>query len=290
MAVDLLFLNGSLINEADLDHQIIDFQDRAFHYGDGVFETLRIHNGDIPTWHFHQQRLRQAQKTLKLPLDNFLTAWPSFVTNHLAEIKQGCAKLVISRGVGPRGYKIPDQAELNWWLKITDLPVNSSNLQQKKYRLTVCEHILSRQPALAGLKHLNRLDQVIARSEWQQDAFDEGIMLNLDGHVVAGTMSNIFWLKDGRLFTPDISQEGIDGCVRRWLLQYQVDKNFAFKIEKYANVEQLLSADAVFISNSLIGIQLVAEIAGQPIASVAHGRVQRLAEEFNRFYLLDKSQ
>jgi 4-amino-4-deoxychorismate lyase len=285
MVVDLLFLNGSLMNEADLDHQIIDFQDRAFHYGDGIFETLRIHNGVIPTWEFHQQRLRQGQKVLKLPLDNFLADWPDFVATNLTGIKRACAKLVISRGVGPRGYKIPDQTQLNWWLKITDLPDTSLKLSQKDYRLTVCEHQLSRQPVLAGLKHLNRLDQVMARSEWQQEPFDEGIMLNLEGHVIEGTMSNIFWMKNGQVFTPDISQEGIDGCVRRWLLQHQTEKNSPVKVEKCCEIKQLMSADAVFITNSLIGIQAVSEIAGQSIISTGREAVKRLAEEFNRYYL-----
>ena len=122
------------------------------------------------------------------------------------------------------------------------------------------------------------------RSECQKDTFDEGIRLNRGGHGIEGTMSNIFWLKDEQIFTPDISQEGIDGCVRRWVLQHQVDKNITIKIEKYVSLEQLLSADAVFITNSLIGIQSVCEIAGQSIASVASGRVKQLAEEFNRFY------
>ena len=274
-------------------HKCLSIHDRALQYGDGVFETLRIVDGDIPMWQYHQQRLKNAQQILGLPLDDFFSQWPSFISEHLGNLKNACAKLVISRGEGPRGYKIPQQASLNWWLVITDLPVRET---KNGFKLTLCRHALSRQPRLAGLKHLNRLDQVLARSEWsEQDDFDEGIMFNLDGDVIEGTMSNIFWLKSGQLFTPDLSQEGIDGCVRRWVIdQYTQNVNAVAKaetkavtkaviIEKDAKLDQLLTADAVFLTNSLMGIQPVTQIDGQAIAQ--NNIIETLATEFNRQFI-----
>jgi 4-amino-4-deoxychorismate lyase len=169
---------------------------------------------------------------------------------------------------------------LNWWLSITDLPAVSN---KSDFRLTLCRHTLSRQPTLAGLKHLNRLDQVMARSEWnEQENFDEGIMFNLDGDVTEGTMSNIFWLKEGRLLTPDLSQEGIDGCVRRWVIE-QGRNNVPVIIEKGAKLDQLLVADAVFITNSLLGIQKVTEIDGHVINQ--NLKIEGLAANFNQQFL-----
>jgi 4-amino-4-deoxychorismate lyase len=281
--MELFFANSVLVetNTNTVDaHKCISINDRALQYGDGVFETLRIVNGRIPMWEYHQQRLQNAQAILGLPLDDFFAQWGSFVEQKLSAIDNGCAKLIISRGEGPRGYKIPRQAQLNWWLSITSLP----NVESKKdFRLTLCRHTLSRQPTLAGLKHLNRLDQVMARSEWnEQDNFDEGIMFNLDGDVTAGTMSNIFWLKAGRLFTPDLSQEGIDGCVRRWVID-QAGSNAPVIVEKCAKLDQLLTADAVFLTNSLMGIQKVTEIDGQAIAQSP--QVAVLATDFNRQFV-----
>jgi 4-amino-4-deoxychorismate lyase len=281
--MELFFANGVLVdtntNRVNA-HQCISINDRALQYGDGVFETLRIVNGNIPMWEYHQQRLKNAQYILGLPLDDFLSQWDDFVTQSLSHIFSGCAKLIVSRGEGPRGYKMPPQVTLNWWLSITDLPAVNS---KSDFRLTLCRHTLSRQPTLAGLKHLNRLDQVMARSEWnEQDNFDEGIMFNLDGDVTEGTMSNIFWLKEGRLFTPDLSQEGIDGCVRRWIIE-QGRNNSPVIIEKGAKLDQLLTADAVFITNSLLGIQKVTEIDGHAINQSR--KIEGLAANFNQQFL-----
>ena len=286
--MELFFANGILIPEsAEIGnaHKCISIHDRALQYGDGVFETLRIVDGKIPMWKYHQQRLKNAQQILGLPLDDFFAQWHGFITEHLRDVKTACAKLVISRGEGPRGYKIPEQASLNWWLNVTDLPVREP---KNEFKLTLCRHALSRQPRLAGLKHLNRLDQVLARSEWsEQDSFDEGIMFNLDGDVIEGTMSNIFWLKSGQLFTPDLSQEGIDGCVRRWVID-QLGHNSAVVteaviVEKDAKLDQLLTADAVFLTNSLMGIQKITQIDGHAIKQ--NKATEALAEEFSRQFI-----
>ena len=266
----------------------IDFNDRALQYGDGVFETMRIFNGQIPMWEFHQQRLLAAQQALGLPIDEFLQQWDEFQSKHLSSIDNACIKLLISRGIGPRGYAAPKDIKLNWWLKIMALPESvtdsvAGTAANKLYNVTLCQHALSRQPALAGLKHLNRLDQVVARSEWgAQQGFDEGIMFNIDGDIIEGTMSNIFWLKDGQLNTPDLSQEGVDGCVRRWLIKHYSDA-LTVNIVKDAKLDQLLTADGVFLTNSLIGIQKVGYIDGQSIAQC--DQVDDLAKAFNQQYV-----
>lgn len=284
--MDLFFINGvaldhdsgcdsNSLNQADHG---IRFNDRALQYGDGVFETMRIVQGEIPMWEFHQQRLQWAQQALKLPLESFLSQWQSFMQKHLHDVVSGCAKLVISRGAGPRGYKIPNESRINWWLQVTDFTPRQN---PQHFRLTLCQHTLSRQPALAGLKHLNRLDQVMARSEWDdRDNFDEGIMFNLDGDVVEGTMSNIFWLCGDQLYTPDLTQEGIDGCVRRWVIKDPCALlSTPVVIKKAAKLDELLTSDAVFLTNSLLGIKPVQTIDGHVVAQSAC--VEAMAMAFN---------
>jgi 4-amino-4-deoxychorismate lyase len=286
--MDMLFCNGVKILSdgiavSDKNTQV-SFDDRGLQYGDGVFETLRLFNGEIPMWEFHQCRLKNAQLALKLPLENFFSQWPEFVKQHLGHIENACAKLVISRGEGPRGYKIPAEVQINWWLKISDLSKPDPIESEKSFSLTLCQHPISRQPKLAGLKHLNRLDQVMARSEWEeQDNFNEGIMFNIDGDVIEGTMSNVFWLKDNQLHTPDLSQEGIDGCVRRWVIKYKEKSSLPVIISQQTKLDSLHDADAVFLTNSLIGIQAVTEIDGQAIAR--NKQVDILADAFNQQYL-----
>ncbi len=299
MALDLLYFNGELITGTDLETSSIDFQDRAFHYGDGLFETLRIHQGGIPTWAFHQERLLLGQSALNLPLDTFLDAWPEFVARHLAHIPAACGKLIISRGVGPRGYKAPNITHIHWWLKITDLPHDSATFDYQPKQLTVCDHRLSKQPALAGIKHLNRLDQVIARSEWNDSAsFHEGIMRNLAGDIIECTMSNLFWLENGKIFTPDLTEEGVDGCVRRWLIQYQLAQENPVSVIQQTTLASIMQADGVFICNSLMGIQAVAEISGVAIgnATEAHAleranqTIKSLSKRFNKLYKVNETE
>lgn len=281
--MELLFANGSLISSSDNNAgsaNAISFNDRAFLYGDGVFETMRIAQGEIPMWEYHRQRLVKSQQIMGLALDDFLAQWQSFAALHLSNIESACAKLVISRGEGPRGYKLPVKTNLSWWLQVTDLPsIVEQAANQSSCRLTLCQHALSRQPALAGLKHLNRLDQVMARSEWSdQDPFDEGVMFNIDGDVIEGTMSNLFWLKKNKIYTPDLSQEGVDGCVRRWLIDQQ-PQGMSINIVRDVKLDQLLMSEGVFLTNSLVGIKKVHQIDGHKIAD--NTQIDFIAAEFN---------
>lgn len=291
--MDLFFTNGVLASRALDDHpndQRISFNDRALQYGDGVFETMRIFKGEIPMWEYHLQRLIKAQEVMGLPIVDFINQWKRFTEINLSHIDNACAKLVISRGEGPRGYQIPKPTHINWWLKVTDIPAidaepftqSTANISDP-FRLTLCKYVLSRQPALAGLKHLNRLDQVMARSEWVgADTFNEGIMFNVDGYVVEGTMSNIFWLKNDQICTPDLSQEGIDGCVRRWLISQKPLGN-SIVIVKDAKLDQLLSSEGVFLTNSIMGIKKVAEIDGQAINQST--LIDEISDRFNHQYM-----
>lgn len=285
--MELLFANGSLISPSDnkaVGSNAISFNDRAFQYGDGVFETMRISNGKIPMWEYHRQRLVKSQQVMGLELDEFFAQWQSFTALHLSHIESACAKLVISRGEGPRGYKVPDKSNLDWWLQVTDLPsVVEQAANQFSCRLTLCQHVLSRQPALAGLKHLNRLDQVMARSEWdEQDPFDEGVMFNIDGDVIEGTMSNLFWLKKNKIYTPDLSQEGVDGCVRRWLIDQQ-PQGMSINIVRDVKLDELLMAEGVFLTNSLVGVKKVRQVDGHSIADSA--QIDLITAEFNRQFI-----
>lgn len=306
--MDLLFSNGSLIDPNPqspssklLDSHLIDsnfqnnhfnisFNDRALQYGDGVFETMRISQGDIPMWCYHQWRLKRAEDILGLPLDVFFSQWSLFVSKYFKNIKSGTAKLIISRGNGPRGYKIPNQVELNWWVNVS--VADDSNVIEEEshklkntscFHLTLCQHTLSRQPLLAGLKHLNRLDQVMARSEWHDSSeFDEGIMFNLDGDVVEGTMSNLFWIKGAQIYTPDLTQEGVDGCVRRWVIEKNL-KTTPVVIQKNAKLDHLLMSDGVFVTNSLLGIKQVNKILDQIIPQ--NVLIEALARKFEQQFI-----
>lgn len=236
----------------------LDPQERGFHYGDGLFETMAVHKGSIPLWAYHWQRLLTGCERLKLPLPD-QAVLEDKIARFIKDNEQAVLKLIVSRGNGERGYRIPATEAPTHALFLNPWPDYPDHYRQQGVRLKLCDTPLSMNPVLAGIKHLNRLEQIMARNEWQDDKFQEGVMLNTQGHVVEGTMSNLFWIKDEQLFTPDLSQCGVLGIMRQQILEkiQQLTLNVKVVTE---TVEPLLQADEVFITNSLIGVWPVQSI------------------------------
>ena len=225
-----------------------DLNDRALSYGDGFFETmlLRLTSQGVvfPMLKYHRQRLQQSGRILGLDVSLLESELTQAALDFYRNAKSGdyVCKLHVCREAGARGYYGASGKPVSR-ICITAKPESNDSSQA----LTLCRHPLSRNPALAGIKHLNRLDQVVARNEWQ-DEFYDGVMLNIQGRPVECTAHNLFWVKDGQIYTADLSQEGVDGVVRRWLLS-----QFEVMIGCYP-LETLLQADEVFITNALKGI------------------------------------
>lgn len=115
---------------------------------------------------------------------------------------------------------------------------------------------------LAGIKHLNRLEQILARNEWQDDNIFEGLMLSSHGRVVEGTMSNLFFIKSGKLYTPDLSNAGVAGIIRDVILEVAHSLKIPTNIA-HINVAELNAADEIFITNSLLGAWPVCQLEQQ---------------------------
>lgn len=227
--------------------------DRALHYGDGLFETLRLHQGHAPLWTWHRQRLEQGLAALSFPGNSI-----DFIERALAQLPEharlSAGKLLVSRGRAPRGYLAPEcpQLELLWQ------PFNAPSWAHQQFPNGYCTDInpirLAIQPRLAGIKHLNRLEQVLARQQWQEGC-QEMLLLDYDDWVVEGCMSNLFLWENNQLVTPQLDRCGVDGVIRRWLMsQHKV-------VEARIDRNRLQDADAVFFCNALIGI-IAAERCG----------------------------
>lgn len=223
---------------------------RAAAYGDGLFETMRAAGGAIAWWPAHRARLfagarrlgiaTPALETLETALGELLFAQPD-----------AAIKLVLSRGSGGRGYASAPDAPSLWWLSTHPLPPPA---RADGLALRWCETRLSAQPALAGLKHCNRLEQVLARAEWGDADIDEGLMRDGDGAVIAAISANLFVLRDGRWWTPPVDRCGIAGVCRAWALA-ELDAG-----ERRFAPEDVLAADALFLCNALRGILPVARL------------------------------
>jgi 4-amino-4-deoxychorismate lyase len=232
----------------------LDPHDRGLAYGDGVFETILIHRGAPVWWDAHLARLRRGCATLGIAsLD------PGFLRRECDALATNCArgvfKVIVTRGVGERGYAPPSDAPPTIVLSLLNAPPLAP---RNGLNLRWCDTRLAIQPRLAGIKHLNRLEQVLARTEWSDAAIHEGLQCDTAGRVVSATSANLFVLRDGRWLTPPVADCGIAGVCRGWILA-----QVAESVEAMLTRVDVESADAVVLCNAVRGILPVAALGSR---------------------------
>lgn len=255
-------LCATLIDGVPVDR--IPVADRGLQYGDGLFETIAVVDGKPCLWDRHLARLREGCALLSIPPppEDQLAAEALGLTRG---VDRAVLKLILTRE-GGRGYRPPDPPLPRRILRRTPWPAYPDAWRSTGVRVRYCRTRLGHQPLLAGLKHLNRLEQVLARGEWNDPDIAEGLMLDLDGRVVEGTQTNLFVLQDGQLLTPALDRCGVAGVVRglvleaAWVLGFRV-------VEAALTPERLAAADALFLTSSLAGVWPVRELAGLPVDS-----------------------
>ena len=237
----------------------ISVHDRGLQFGDGVFETMRMIDGRVAFWPEHLSRLQSGCEQLGISLKN------SQIEKQLTMIKRefvrGAVKLIVTRGESLRGYKVNNSKQANLIWLCSDLPEYPLQYYSEGVDICFCETTVSCHPKLAGLKHLNRLENVLARMEWQ-DEYQEGLMLDEQSHIVEGTMSNVFFINDDVLTTPDISCCGVAGVMRKMLLDIAIGEGIKIEVKKVPlfDVEFF---DSILLTNSLIGAWPVKNINTQ---------------------------
>lgn len=247
-----------------------DPADRGLGYGDGVFETLRIHAGAAVWWDAHWARLCRGAEAL-----GFAPPQVSTVRRHAQDLLRtapadGVLKIIVTRGTGGRGYAPACTPEPGVIFSTHPLSATPPVVD-----LRWCRMRWAAQPRLAGFKHLNRLEQVLARAEWDDPDVFDGIVLGIDGCVISATSANVFARIGDEWLTPPVDACGIAGLMRAWVLE----------CEPGARVEpltpaQLLAADAIFVCNAVRGILPVRRLGDRewsPHPAVARLR-RRLAD------------
>lgn len=234
--------------------------DRGLQYGDGVFETIAVCQGQPLLWTQHLERLVKGCKRLAIrpPESSLLHTEVATLSNG---VKRGIIKIILTRGPSPRGYRISGTSEPTRIIIFSPWPGYPITHANNGVTVRLCRTHLSRNPQLAGIKHLNRLEQVLARSEWdEEDA--EGLMQDSDGNIIEGTMTNVFMATKGVLTTPDLTQAGVEGVMRAQLLECADKLAISNRIEPI-KLEQLFQAEEVFLSNCIIGIWPVIKLANK---------------------------
>ncbi len=257
--------------------QCIDIADRGFQYGDGLFETIEVLNGKPLFFDRHLKRLEVGCSRLLIPIPD-LALLTQEALQLAAPTPRAVLKLIVTRGSGGRGYRQPPQIQPTRLLSLYPFPDYPPHYQSDGVVLRFCQQRLAINPSLAGIKHMNRLEQILARAEWRDDAIQEGLMLDYHEHVIEGTMSNVFLVKDGTLLTPELSQCGVAGIVRELVLEFAQQIKLSCQ-ETFLDKQAFLWADEVFITNSIFGIWPVKrlDVFGFKVGAVT----RRLQQLFN---------
>lgn len=258
----------------------LDCADRGLHYGDGVFSTLQVRRGVPQFLDRHLARLQSDAGRLGLPFPGCEILRD--------EVRRLCAchpdaviKLLLTRGAGGRGYRCAEGMAGSRVLSAHPLPAYPQELAEQGVKARLCGLRLGLNPRLAGIKHLNRLEQVLARAEWDDDGVREGLLLDYEGFLVEGVMSNVFLVRGGRLATPLLDRCGVAGVMRGLVLEVSRDLGLAVEERRILPAE-IAGAEEIFLSNSVIGIWPVGELDGEafpvgPLARLLAGRLDALA-------------
>ena len=226
--------------------------DRGLAYGDGVFRTMRYQHGGVVHWYRQYAKLAAdcARIGIACPARE---VWESDIAQLIEERAAGIIKLTVTRGEGGRGYSLPHPCSP---VRIAArFPATSVPFENEKRGVAIrwCSKRVGSQPALAGVKHLNRLDNVLARAEWSASEIAEGLMLDHAGRVIEGTMTNLFILEGDHLVTPSLDEAGVAGVQRDIVMELAPSVGMKCVIEGVSQ-ERLLAADQVLLTNSVIGL------------------------------------
>ena len=233
--------------------------DRAVQYGDGVFRTLRIRDGRVLQWQRHYKKLVHDCAVIGIvcPQSSLLSEEMYRLVEHQSS---GVVKIMITRGTQlARGYAPAAVMTPTRIVSVSSAPTCPENFYTHGIRLRVCDIRLSHQPRLAGIKHLNRLENVLAAAEWDDSSIAEGVLLDQSDNVISGIRSNLFMVYNGKLYTPELTQCGVAGVQRERVIEWVIEQGTPCQIGQLT-LAQLLKADEIFVVNSAIGLWPVREL------------------------------
>ena len=234
----------------------IPADDRGLAYGDGVFRTLAMRNGNPELWPRQWAKLVADCRALLLTPPAEVDLMQDI--SRIADETPDCAlRITITRGSGGRGYGMPRDTRPRRVVAASSLPKYPDAYQAQGIKARICTLQLAPQPRLAGIKHLNRLENVLARAEWNDAGIAEGLLLDIDGNVIGGTRSNLFIAERGNLATPELSRCGVAGVTRDTVIDSARGEGVSCRIEPISR-ERLEAADEIILVNSLIGAWSIA--------------------------------
>lgn len=265
-------MNRTLVNGQETEY--VSAHDRGLQYGDGLFETLAVRDGTPLLWAEHLARLAAGAQRLGLAAPDGMRLRRE-AERLCDDTKRAVLKILYTRGPGGRGYRPETGAAPTRVLSLSAWPDYPAAYAEQGVAVRLCRTRLSFQPRLAGLKHLNRLEQVLARAELSDDCA-EGLMQDESGNIVEGTMSNVFLVRAGVLVTPTLDRCGVEGVMRAQVLERAARRGIPCRVETVTSAH-LEQAQEIFLTNSLIGLWPVRRLDNRSYAIGETTRTLRTA-------------
>lgn len=239
--------------------------DRGLAYGDGVFETCRVQNGKILLWSYHVKRLMQGLSRLSIVGDPSLIESLIKKAIDLAPVQyfdNGVLKLIVTRGVGARGYGFDENSKATIICFVSAAPaVNDTPI-----KLPLLNTRLGCSSALAGMKHLNRLENVLLKAECQRLGVADGLAANESGFIIETTLSNVFFKFPDGWRTPRLNESGVSGVMRQLVLDRLMPENKIDVCEADISFEHLPQVTAAFCCNSVRGLTAIEAVGDKALS------------------------
>ncbi|WP_336777134.1 aminodeoxychorismate lyase [Pantoea sp. USHLN256] len=233
-------------------------RDRSVQFGDGCFTTAAVINGKVVLLDAHLQRLREGCERLFMAAPD-LPQLSAEMCQAAHGQMQAVLKVILTPGAGGRGYSRTGCTSPTRIVSLSLWPQHYAALQQQGAVLHTSPIRLACNPLLAGVKHLNRLEQVMIRHHLDQTGGDEALVLDTEGTVVECCAANLFWRKGGNVFTPRLEQAGVDGIMRRYLMAQMAANGQTCQLIDGSR-DEVLNADEVVICNALMPVLPVRQI------------------------------
>ncbi|WP_336755000.1 aminodeoxychorismate lyase [Pantoea sp. USHLN298] len=241
-----------------IEQSTLAASDRGLQFGDGCFTTAAVQHGKILLLERHMQRLQESCERLLISGIDWLQL-ENEMRQAAQQQTQVVLKVILSAGSGGRGYSRKGCGEPTRIVSLAPWPQHYADLQQLGVSLAISPIRLARNPQFAGLKHLNRLEQVMIRTHLDQTDADEALVLDTEGWVVECCAANLFWRQGAEIFTPDLRWAGVDGIMRRCLMAQLAAAGQACRIVQ-CEPDALLAADEIVICNALMPVLPVRQL------------------------------
>lgn len=259
----ICYLNGTFL---PVEHASIPVQDRGLLYGDGFFESIRVHNKAPFRWSEHWNRMERASRGLRIALPGDAARFGRVLTELCLKnnLRDGVIRITISRGPGTRGYSPKGATQTTVCLTAHPSRLETTGKSEPITVVTARSIQLTPPNLLSGFKHANRLIQVLARMEADDQNADEALLLDYSGNVAESSGANVFWFHNDTLCTPPLETNALPGVTRALVREMAADLKWSVT-EQLVPPEHLYHAEGLFLANSSLGIVEVGSLDGHPI-------------------------